>query len=55
VDRAWKTSAEKVQGRMVASGENFNAASWLNEPGSPCIAIWMGFRIAVLEMGVSNF
>ena len=40
-----KTSAEKAQGRMVASGSMFNAASWLKEPSSP----WIANRISCPE------
>lgn len=40
-DNEEKTSAESAQGTISAPGTNLSAASWLNEPGSPWMAIFM--------------
>src|ERR1700728_1000492 len=43
---AANTSAERAQRTISASGASFSAASWLNEPGSPWIAIFMLLSLA---------
>ena len=51
--RVAKTSAERGQGTMVAPGTSLRAASWLKEPGSPWIAIFMRL-LSLSEMGCST-
>ena len=44
LETAAKASAERAKGTMTASATRFIAASWLNEPGSPWMAIFIPLR-----------
>jgi len=51
--RGWQKPRPRGTGTMVAPGTSLRAASWLKEPGSPWIAIFMRL-LSLSEMGVQR-
>jgi hypothetical protein len=45
-----KTSVDSGQETISPSGASFIAASWLKEPGSPWIAIFIAFSVPQLSV-----